>query len=46
MPEMEVLTIATATAHQGDLRPPRKKSALPARVRRAMRQPRAMTTPR
>ena len=44
--EMEVLTMATATAHQGDLHPPRKKSALPARVRRAMRQPRAMTTPR
>ena len=29
IPEMEVLTIATATAHQGDFRPPRKKSALP-----------------
>ena len=45
MPEMEVLTIATATAHQGDFRPPRKKSALPA-LRRDSRQPRPMTTAR
>ena len=45
IPEIEVLTMATATAHQGDLRPPRKKSALPP-ARRAMRHATAITAAR
>ena len=43
--EVEVLTIATATAHQGDFRPPRKKSALPC-AHREIRQATAITAAR